>query len=554
MKNVWFFILFTFYIKSTIAQSNASCNIFYQYKCGNKFNRYKLDNEPADYGVSAGQYASGKEAYIGLSTYADLAYQINQLQLNPPGVVLFNTAGPASFSNDTNRIWYLVNDKNHEYTWVDSKNAEIPSFAIKVGEDRSGFPLLIGRVVRPNGFVSVGVVVPFAGNMFYADENGLSQSTTTGYQVLVCKSSVQNETKFLTPKADFPPNVDVGCINNWQPYKNDESPVKNGVSAGEYDCNNTAYVGKINDTNQGVYVPGRIQISPKSGLIFTSNGQTFFNTNASYYLVDNLNHTYYWVPFDGNTLPNNTVYVRNEVGSWKYGIGRIKVNGHTEIGKIAYPLMFIPDNMGYESAYTDYEVLVCIPEPKFQCGQHWTRYEKNSAPEKDGFNIGTINGSISVFIGRSCNFDLGRIQTNPQTAAGLYYANEITGTEVFDNSSNVEYFVKNSSYTYKWQPSSDGVKVANALELHKEGYQPFYIGMTRIDDNVVVGKVRPGEGLFFIDPLTEKQQLTSSYEVLTCTSPDSSYGEYEEESDEDWYGDHWCPMGKKWSYEKTKCV
>ncbi|KAG5667262.1 hypothetical protein PVAND_015250 [Polypedilum vanderplanki] len=74
------------------------------------------------------------------------------------------------------------------------------------------------------------------------------------------------------------------------------------------------------------------------------------------------------------------------------------------------------------------------------------------------------------------------------------------------------------------------------LQLHKEGHRPFYIGMTRINDNVVVGKVRPGDGLFFIDPVTGKQQSTSSYEVLTCTSPDASNGEYKEESDADWFG------------------
>ncbi|KAG5667263.1 hypothetical protein PVAND_015251 [Polypedilum vanderplanki] len=532
-------------IKSIAAQSNASCEIFYQYECGNRFYRYNLNSEPADYGVIAGQYEPGKEAYIGLSIFADFAYQINRIQLDPPGALLINVAGPASFSNDSSKIWFLINDKNHEYTWVDSKNAEIPPFAIQVGQDRSGYPLLIGRILRPNGLVLVGVVVPFAGYMYYADENGMSVSTTSGYQVLTCKSSVKNETKYLTPSYDFPSNVDTGCINNWQPYKNDDAPAKNGISAGEYDCNNTAYVGKAKDG--GVYYPGRIQISSQSGIYFAGNGKMVYRSNGSYYLVDNPNYTYYWVPFDGISSPNNTVYARNDVGSWKFAFGRININKKTQIGKVLFPYLILSNDNENVTLYNDYEVLVCKPEPKYQCAQNWKSFNISNikAVEKDGFNAGTINNSISVFIGRSCDFDIGRIQISPQSAAGLYYANEITGTEEFDNSSNVEYLVKNPSDTYKWQPSRNGVKVVNALELHKEGHRPFYIGMTRINDNVVVGKVRPGDGLFFIDPVTGKQQSMSSYEVLSCTSPDASNGEYEEESDEQWYGEHWCPFDFK---------
>ncbi|KAG5667242.1 hypothetical protein PVAND_015232 [Polypedilum vanderplanki] len=102
--------------------------------------------------------------------------------------------------------------------------------------------------------------------------------------------------------------------------------------------------------------------------------------------------------------------------------------------------------------------------------------------------------------------------------------------------SNVEYLVKNPSDTYKWQPSRNGVKIVNALELHKEGHRPFYIGMTRINDNVVVGK------------------STSLYEVLTCTSPDASNGEYEEKNDADWFGSFGYPVRKEWSFTKSRCV
>ncbi|KAG5674695.1 hypothetical protein PVAND_004647 [Polypedilum vanderplanki] len=114
--------------------------------------------------------------------------------------------------------------------------------------------------------------------------------------------------------------------------------------------------------------------------------------------------------------------------------------------------------------------------------------------------------------------------------------------------------MKNPNYYYKWQPSRNGIKVANALELHKEGHRPFYIGMTRINDNAVVDKVRPGEGLFFIDPISGKQQSTSSYNVLTCTSTDSSNGAYQEKSDIDWFSSFGCPVRKQWSFTKWRCA
>ncbi|KAG5667258.1 hypothetical protein PVAND_015246 [Polypedilum vanderplanki] len=181
---------------------------------------------------------------------------------------------------------------------------------------------------------------------------------------------------------------------------------------------------------------------------------------------------------------------------------------------------------GIQTSFYDFEILVCDPWPKYKCAQQWKKLNANISV--DGFSVDSTS-----FIGRGirkcingCDYGLGKTQSGSN---GVNYLDDLTATAVYDNSSNVEYLVKNPSDTYKWQPSRIGVKVVNALELHKEGHRPFYIGMTRINDNVVVGKVRPGDGLFFIDPVTGKQQSTSSYEILTCTSPDASNGEYEEE-------------------------
>ncbi|KAG5667267.1 hypothetical protein PVAND_015254 [Polypedilum vanderplanki] len=535
--------------KAIKAQSNASFEIIYKYECGNKYYRYNYDKEPADYGVSGGLYAPGKEVYLGLNVWEKQALAAGSIQLDPPGFIKSFINAPANFVNNSKEVWFLVNDKNHNYEWVPSQNGRKEPFVIDYGGIASAY---FGRIIK-NGRVFIGNVVEDTGVMYYVDENGFRQRITSGYEVLTCKSS-KNDTKFLPPKFETIPNVDIGCINNWQPYKNDDAPAKNGISAGEYDCNNTAYVGKANPSM--TYSPGRLQIiDPKGVYVTESRKEILITDNSSYYLADNLNYSYYWVNFQ-EKLPENAVFVRSD-GPIAIAIARVSLNGHMTIGYTIQPLALFPTNDGQSDEYvSDFEVLVCDPWPKYQCSQNWVNFNISNAKavKKDGFNIGTINNSISVFIGRSCDFDIGIIQVSPQSAAGIYYANEITGTKEFDNSSNVEYLVKNPSDTYKWQPSRNGVKVVNALELHKEGHRPFYIGMTRINDNVVVGKVRPGDGLFFIDPLTGKQQSTSSYEVLTCTSPDAENGEYEEESDEQWYGDYWCPSGKKWSYKNKKCI
>ena len=144
---------------------------------------------------------------------------------------------------------------------------------------------------------------------------------------------------------------------------------------------------------------------------------------------------------------------------------------------------------------------------------------------------------------------MGRIQAN---SSGVYYLDDLTATEKFDTTT-AEYLVKNPNYFYKWTASLNGVKVTNALELHKKGHRPFYIGMTRINNDVFVGKVRPGEGLYFVD-INGQQKTLSSYNVLTCTSSAAASGVYEEESNESWFGSFGCPIRKEWNYKQWRCV
>lgn len=191
--------------------------------------------------------------------------------------------------------------------------------------------------------------------------------------------------------------------------------------------------------------------------------------------------------------------------------------------------------------------------------QQWKKYTGDKSPETDGFNVGTYTDEISSYIGRGtskcingCDYDLGRIQIDPSTSSGAYYLNDLPAVEKFDNIT-AEYLVKNPNYFYKWTASRSGIKVENALEIHKEGHLPFYIGVTQINDNVFIGKVRPGEGLYFVD-INGKQKTTSSYNVLTCTSSEVANDIYEEKDDQSWYGPFGCPIRKMWSFKFWKCV
>jgi hypothetical protein len=191
-------------------------------------------------------------------------------------------------------------------------------------------------------------------------------------------------------------------------------------------------------------------------------------------------------------------------------------------------------------------------------GQQWKAFTADELTA-NGFSVGSSSNGVESFIGRGtrkcingCDFGLGSAQV--AATAGVYYLDDLMSTGVFDNSSSAEYLVKNVNYTYKWVASRSGVKVQNALELHREGHRPFYIGTTKINDDVFVGKVRPGEGLFFVDPVTGGLKSTSSYNVLTCTQPDASLGLYQETSNEDWFGSFGCPVRKSWSFTQWRCV
>lgn len=169
-----------------IAKSSESHERKYIYPCGNKFYKYYLDDEPAEYGLSAGEYAKGEKAYVGLADGNDIVLS-GRVQLNPPGIY-FSVRFQATFSNDSSKIWYLYKNPHHKYEWVNAKTGDDIPFSIDFGTSSSAIKIFISRIITPSNTVILGSTAPSLGVMFYVNEKGVSTTRTSGYQILTCKS------------------------------------------------------------------------------------------------------------------------------------------------------------------------------------------------------------------------------------------------------------------------------------------------------------------------------------------------------------------------------
>ncbi|KAG5666148.1 hypothetical protein PVAND_017662, partial [Polypedilum vanderplanki] len=363
----------------------------YKYPCGNKFYRYYFDDEPAEYGLKGGEYEEDKEAYVALVDVT-MSISTGRLQLDPPGMYMtdFNDSSRTKFVNDSsNAIYYLYRSRHHKYEWVDAQFGEIVPFGIDIGAQIHNTPCYFGRA-KINGFYQFGPIVSLFGIMFYPGNETVQ--VTPVYQVLTCKSRRKNETQTVMPMPKITlPRADVsGCINKWAEYKGEDSV--NGVSAGLYDCGNTAYVGKGCCNN--FTVPGRIQTVGNKGLYLAERAKAGYLPNGSYYLVDNPNYSYYWVAYNWKT-PSNAVLVRSPPSPVTTAIGSLKINGHMQIGFVVDPVgNFLTEN-GFVTAFTNFEILVCDPWPKYQCNQEWKKYNLDNGPTVDGFSLG------NSYIGRT---------------------------------------------------------------------------------------------------------------------------------------------------------
>jgi hypothetical protein len=104
-------------------------------------------------------------------------------------------SGPGAFTNASSKIWYLAKRRNHNYKWVPSQDGKVEPFAIDVTGSSTGVATNVGRM-RQNGTTLLGNVIPSMSLMYYVDENGVSKSVSSGYEVLTCWTC-KSENKIL---------------------------------------------------------------------------------------------------------------------------------------------------------------------------------------------------------------------------------------------------------------------------------------------------------------------------------------------------------------------
>lgn len=115
--------------------------------------------------------------------------------------------------------------------------------------------------------------------------------------------------------------------------------------------------------------PGRIQTIPNAGFYALSGGKEAFIQNGSFFLANNPNYSYYWADFNGD-FPENTVYVRSANSPYTVPIARAKINGHMKVGLVVAKRANFPNDDGTAAErFANYEMLVCDPWPKYQCGK-----------------------------------------------------------------------------------------------------------------------------------------------------------------------------------------
>lgn len=187
--------------------------------------------------------------------------------------------------------------------------------------------------------------------------------------------------------------------------------------------------------------------------------------------------------------------------------------------------------------------------------QEWKPYKNDNAPSTEGLAVDIYVDGIMSYVGRSINkyvrgddFAIGRVQIAPSNASGVYTLNAVSGVEKFD-ANNGEFLVKNPNDAYKWVSShtGDDVKFALKVALTPRGeYRNYnhahtaFIGRVYIDNVAHIGTVYRDKGLAFFD-IAGRKSVVSSYQVLTCTSPEAfvevDIDSHGEEHEIEWFDD-----------------
>jgi len=521
---------------SSSSESCETCECKFKFKCNNnEWVNYMLDDAPAEEGVYLGDFGAGNPGFVGAGMYAREHAPARVQIMAPKGV--FEVFGTGEvFINDTARMWFLKKNCDHQYTWVNSSNGELLPFAVEPIEEKvNGFTMYVGRKVIRNDTVAAGIVTPVSGSMFYADTNG-KMHLPREYEVLICKSKKYEEPKpARTTPAPAPgatPAPVTGCVHDWKKLDGNNDPEKDGISAGFYDTNNKAFVGKVQND---FFKPGRIQkTQPNSGGYSIFGGVSYYSKNDAYYLVNNPNYHYYWVDSFGPNAVKNAVQVRTRPETLNYySVGRLQIDGQMTVGPMTLPIgYFYTKANGLERFVTSYQVLACDPVPANPCKQQWKPYKNDNAPSTDGFAVDLYKDDIMSYIGRSDNkyirgddYTIGRVQITPASASGVYTLNAVSGEEKFDAVTG-EYLVKNPKDSYAWVNSHTGDDVKNALKVpmsakgeyrHYDHPHTAFIGRVYLDNVVHVGTVYRDKGMAFFD-VDGHKSVVSSYQVLTCSS------------------------------------
>lgn len=107
----------------------------------------------------------------------------------------------------------------------------------------------------------------------------------------------------------------------------------------------------------------------------------------------------------------------------------------------------------------------------------------------------------------------GKLVTEATSAyeAGLYFA--YGGDEHFLKQ-GIEYYAKDPACAYKWQSSSNGEIISDAIQFKSDEFT-FYVGRAFEKKSVQVGKVTLEHKKMYY-AFNGKEHATSEYEVLVC--------------------------------------
>lgn len=150
--------------------------------CEHTWKSFNNNDDPLTDGLSAGLYSPSNPAFVGMTKVGKL-FRPSRIQVtgNVGAYVLDYTFEAYS----TNENYYLVDNPNFRYHWVDARGNDFFMNSVAVNYANGPFSFPIGRAVI-NGRTVIGHTNG-VGGLIYADEEG-EQHVVGQYQILVCEA------------------------------------------------------------------------------------------------------------------------------------------------------------------------------------------------------------------------------------------------------------------------------------------------------------------------------------------------------------------------------